>query len=210
MIAVWVGGPLHGTWRDVGPNPPHLYQTAIPPQLQCIIDPAPSWRLPDPVEYTLGWYRTGHRNGVNAAQHPAYLCTATPADRPLPEQYTEEDLYYARVAQLLWHKHEESLIPPCVVRGCPHKGRMELTALEEGRLAGRHWLPGDPIRLCHDHYHDVLRASGAYGYDYLADWLKPDATWDTSDARDAGGDVYGAEVLYRTARMMRLAGKRNQ
>ena len=82
----------------------------------------------------------------------------------------------------VWEQLERGLadmaLPGCVVPGCNQRGRMTFTAAEQGRLAGREWQPGDEIRLCPRHGHDVYRAQMSQmslGVVQLADWLQPDA-----------------------------------
>lgn len=78
----------------------------------------------------------------------------------------------------LWEKFEYEveyeLTPPCAVPDCDGKGLVVMTAMEQGRLAGRSWEPGDKIRLCPEHSHDVIRVCPG-GDDNLPEWLERDA-----------------------------------
>lgn len=210
MIAVMVGGPAHG---QAWPVPEPMPYTLFVPRRQ-----EPLWVLdytadgpckppPEPHQYALRRYSSAR---TPEEMQPAYLCMDDPAPKiQLPANPDENAIYYARVAEALWHEAVEATIPTCVVPGCNDKGRMTFTAAESGRLAGRNWQRGDEIRICHEHAHDVYLAQGTYGMKHLADWLKPDATWNPLDAYDAGADLlYGAEVLDRTARMLRIATRR--
>lgn len=115
----------------------------------------------------------------------------------------EEAVIYA------WEQLERALVemalPECVVPGCAEKGRYVFTAAEYGRLAGRDWEPGQEIRICPRHGHDIYRAQGAYGLDQLAEWLQPDARYDALDAYDIGTDLlHGDQIRRSRARMLNL------
>jgi hypothetical protein len=205
VIAVMVGGPLHGHTRDLGPRPPHI--VLIPRK----VEPAVLAEQPRAVEttqqphvYELCWYDAPNR-GWRGEQRKqlAYLCIDDPAPIRLPDRPSEDDVYFAGVAESLWHNFVESKIPICVVPDCTDKGRLTFVAAERGRLAGQDWNRGDEIQLCPEHGRDVYVAAGARGMDQLAEWLRPDAMWDPLDAYDAGSAWY----LNRTARSLRLARK---
>lgn len=209
MIAVMVGGPAHGqAWNIPEPLPRILFvpRREEPPSVLDYTADGPYKPMPEPHQYALRRYRSNRSPELQ----PVYLCMDAPAPkRQLPADPDQDAIYYARVAESLWHEAVEATIPGCVVPGCHDKGRLTFTAAESGRLAGREWKRGDEIRLCHNHGHDVYCAQGAYGMGNLADWLKPDATWNALDAYDAGTDLlFGAEILQRTARMLRLARTR--
>jgi hypothetical protein len=84
-----------------------------------------------------------------------------------------------------WHKvaarmiHE--LLPECLVPGCTGKGSYLFVAAGHGRLGGVRRAPGDELRLCPAHAHDVYCAQGAMSSDELAGWLRPDARAELDD-----------------------------
>lgn len=202
-----VGGPLHGQTQQVWHPVPHtlLVPRREDPISWATADEDPMMPMPEAHRYQLRWYKPGG----SAGSQPAYLCTDPPAKIKLPDRPNIDEIRYAQTAETLWHEALEAALPQCVVPGCTNKGRYTFTAAERGRLAGRDWQPGDEIRICPDHGHDVLLAQGAYGMDQLAEWLKPDARWDPLDLYDSGADLlYGAEILARKARMLRIRRQR--
>jgi hypothetical protein len=207
-MALMVGGPLHGQTRQFtedGLSRPVRVARELPPVAVTEID-SPIRYLPDGEthHYELRWYR-GRRPWQDEQPQPAYLCMDEPPRRQFPV-HDAEQVYYLCLADDLYRAAVDAALPPCVVPDCGEKGRQTFTAAEPGRLAGREWQPGDKIRLCPRHGYDVARAAGARGMDELPDWLKADATWDPLDLYDGGTDLlYGAEILARTARVLRLA-----
>lgn len=205
MIAVMVGGPAHGQTRWVQhPLPWHIM---VPrPVVVDFTDPVePLATAPDPYRYELRWYRSP-RAWMEREHMPAYLCMEDPTPIRLSVDADEKTIYYARLAEGLWHQAFEATIPGCVAPDCTGKGRLTFTAGESGRLAGREWRRGDEIRLCHNHGHDVYRAQGAYGMDQLADWLQADAMYDPLDAYDIATDpLYRDQIDRRRARVLRIA-----
>lgn len=100
----------------------------------------------------------------------------------------------------------EDARPLCVVPGCVDKARMEFYAAEDGRLAGRAWRRGDPIKVCSEHGLDVYRAQGVYGVDQLAAWLRPDALLDPLDQMDLDlGDIGAARWSEARRRVLRVS-----
>jgi hypothetical protein len=71
----------------------------------------------------------------------------------------------------------------CVAPGCSAVAETVFTVahdpppelLRPWRFAGRDWQPGDEIRLCPPHAHDVYMAQGVYDPSQVAGWLRPDA-----------------------------------
>src|SRR5581483_1006122 len=176
-----------------------------------IVQPEP-WpsATEQPHTYEQRWYDAPNRGWRGETiKDLAYLCTDDPEPIRLPDHPGEDDVYFAGIAESLWHSHVEKSIPTCVVPDCTDKGRLTFAAVESGRLAGRDWNRGDEIRLCLRHGHDVFLAAGARGIAQLAEWIRPDAMWDWLDAYDAANAWYGGtEILDSTARMLRLARKR--
>jgi hypothetical protein len=112
----------------------------------------------------------------------------------------------AEVRRRLGQDIEYQRLPTCVVPGCTEKAPYRFKVAERGNLAGRYWVPGEEIRTCPDHGHDIYAAQGAYGRDRLAEWLRPDAKLDPLDAFDAGTDLlHGHEIAQARARMLRVA-----
>ncbi len=188
MIAVMVGGPLHGRTQNVPDPPPPEYRIPRPIKFGPLDEQLDlTVTMPEPYLYELRWYQGRLPWRVHAARLPAYLCTNTDKAEHPPAPHNEDDAYYAYYAYAaasLWHTHIEARLPTCIVPDCTDKGRLTFTAAEHGRLAGREWKPGDEIRVCHNHGHDIYRAAGARGIDQLAEWLRPDAKLDALDEYD--------------------------
>lgn len=95
--------------------------------------------------------------------------------------------------------------PTCVVPNCGRPAPRLFIADEHGRLAGRWWKPGDEIRMCTHHAHDVYMATSIYGTDGYAEWLKPDANFDTLDAYDISNTSMDQERLVQSrGRVLRI------
>lgn len=214
-VVVMVGGPLHGQANRLPctrQGLPMVYLAASRESFafDFSLDPPETCSMRQHT-YNLRWYngRVPWQPWQEPDRHPVYVCMDEPAPIQLSARPTEEEIHYARVAETLWRQMIEDALPNCVVPGCAEKGRYTFTAAEYGRLAGREWQPGDQIRICPNHGHDIYRAQGAYGLDQLADWLRPDARYDTLDAYDIGTDLlYGDQIRHSRARMLRLT--RNQ
>lgn len=97
-------------------------------------------------------------------------------------------------------------LPVCVVPGCGEKAPIEVVAAESGRLAGQLWRSGDKIRLCPQHFQDILHAQTVQGRDQLAGWLQPDARPSALDEFDAETDRISLppDWLDRQARIVRV------
>lgn len=103
----------------------------------------------------------------------------------------------------LRHEAEYRQLPTCVVPGCRAKAPWVFKAAERGRLAGRGWEPGDEIRTCPDHGHDIYQAQGVRGRERLAEWLRADAKPDALDEFDASDDVlHGHSIRENRPRML--------
>jgi len=204
VIALMVGGPAHGqAWTVPDPPPPVLM---VPRERDWSIHTI-TFDHVEPIDPP-HQYEMRRLKPQPWAEWPldlAYLCMAEPKQfHPIPDPQARRGIYYAHVARTLWLQALEDALPECVVPGCTDKGRYIFVAAEPGRLAGRDWEPGDQIRICPRHGHDIYRAQGARGMNQLAEWLRPDATWDWIDAYDSGDLRYGAEILERTARMLHI------
>jgi hypothetical protein len=204
MRALMVGGPLHGQVRDLSDEgwPSQTLMVARPMTVSMSDPESVTFTQPEPYRYELRRYRgwlswppTGP-----ASEQIAYLCMEKPGLYPNPPA-DEEQAFRWHLADDLWHEAEYNALPQCVVPGCKEKARETFTAAEHGRLAGRDWRPGDKIRVCPRHGYDIRQAQYAQGMDELAEWLRPDATWDRLDALFADED---AGRLARAARMLRL------
>lgn len=82
------------------------------------------------------------------------------------------------VADIVYRQMEAELAdaaaPHCAKPDCGRKSSMLFTAAEAGPLAGVQRVPGEEIRFCPTHGHDVyVAAAGAA----IAPWLKPDAVY---------------------------------
>ncbi len=208
--ALMVGGPLHGQMRTFRDHPPMQWLVPRPPTPVPIADLA-SWspatlNTPDPYQYKLCWYDGDETYPPTGRQTrlPAYHC----ADKPCPtrQRGDEQEAFQEFVANGLWLAAYEQTLPNCVVPSCTDKARETFIAAERGRLAGREWDYDDEIKVCPRHGYDIRRATIARGIDQLPEWLQPDATWDPLDLYDGSADqLYGAEILTRTARMLRIS-----
>jgi hypothetical protein len=206
---LFVGGPWHGrrfpVRRDAAGELPFAFCVMPPVQLTTLdFAEGPLPPLPDAITYQLRRYDYVDADG--ASQEPAYVY----ADGDLYGQgYPGASTRDVRMADHLLYELERASLPFCIAPGCDALAPMLFIADEYGRLAGRDWQPGNRIRLCHRHAHDVYRAQGVYGRDQLAEWLRPDAKLDPLDAFDAAHDLlFGDQIAEQRARMMRLQVRR--
>lgn len=201
-----VGGPMHGRTQRVPEPPPSQWKYPRREDVMLIAEPPTICRLPEPHVYTLGWYKSRGFDGFGPVKaRPVYLCGDPPAPIELSGTDTDEAIWCARAAEAIWHEYEQARLPECLVPDCEDKARLVFVAAENGRLAGRDWRPGDQIRLCPRHGHDVYATSGIYGVENLPEWLRADAMWDSLDAYDAATSSYGGDdLLHQRGRRMRV------
>jgi hypothetical protein len=190
---LFVGGPWHGRRHPVPHQAGHLpyaYNVLppMPPMTFDYIDGPPS--IPDPVSYQLRHYDLVDDNG--GSQLNAYVTR----DGALYGQgCPAAAVADVRLADHLLRELDRASLPFCIAPNCESLAPMLFVADEYGRLGGRDWQPGDRIRLCPPHAHDIYQAQGVYGRDQLAEWLRPDAKLDPLDAYDAALDSLFAHEI---------------
>jgi hypothetical protein len=179
---LFVGGPWHGRRHPVPHRAGHLpyaYNVMPPIPIPWTLDDitSPVSSPPDPVTYQLRHYNLVNDHGGSHLN--AYISR-------------DGDLYGQgcpgaavtdiRLADHLLRELDRASLPFCIAPNCDNLAPTLFIADEYGRLGGRDRQPGDRIRVCPQHAHDIYLAQGVYGREQLAEWLRPDAMLDPLDA----------------------------
>ncbi len=93
----------------------------------------------------------------------------------MPAAVDELPYVVERALREVEHAIAERKLPECIVPSCTARGRVEFTATEPGRLAGRVLRRGDKVVVCPEHGNDIFRANPYGSVDDLPAWLRADA-----------------------------------